>query len=134
MPIIPPRCGQTGCRKRVERSGRCWDHQPKHYANNYLKDKLPPKNVWEPLRQEVFELWNWRCYLCGGESPDTIDHIIPRTNGGSNDVSNLAPVHDRNYPHCHRYKTALEGVNSRAKRTQYGTWWLNKMNEDEKEG
>lgn len=130
MPIIPPRCGESGCRRRSQGSGRCWEHQPKAYAHNYRKDRLPPRSVWEPLRQEVFQRWDWRCHLCGEQGADTIDHIVA---GDNHDISNLAPVHDRNYPHCHRYKTALEGVNSRSKRTQYGTWWLNKMNEEEKE-
>lgn len=130
MPLIKPSCGEPGCYKRIVAGNKCLDHQPKAYANNYRKDRLPPKTVWAGIRDEVFRRWNWRCYMCGGLGADTIDHIIPNDD---NSIENLAPVHDRNAPHCHRYKTAREGVNSRAKRTPYGSFWKNKLNEDKKE-
>jgi 5-methylcytosine-specific restriction endonuclease McrA len=50
------------------------------------------------------------CHRCGQPGADTIDHIIP---GDDHSLSNLAPIHDRNAPHCHRYKTSQEGVNAR---------------------
>jgi len=32
------------------------------------------------------------CYICGGTPADTIDHVIPLSRGGSNDLSNLRPA------------------------------------------
>jgi hypothetical protein len=34
--------------------------------------------------------------------------VLSVANGGTDDPSNLAAVHDRNPPHCHRAKTAAE--------------------------
>lgn len=48
---------------------------------------------------EVLEKWKacgGLCYICGFgvlESEITIDHVHPRPKGGTNDVSNLMPVH-----------------------------------------
>ena len=39
------------------------------------------------------------CVMCDGHGIVTIDH----------DLTNLAPVHDRTWPHCHRRKTSMEG-------------------------
>lgn len=46
-------------------------------------------------RRSVFEAADWKCVYCGSEEDLTIDHIIPKSRGGSNDISNLAAA-------CHR--------------------------------
>lgn len=46
------------------------------------------------------------CYLCGQPGADTVDHIRA---GDDHADSNLAAVHDRTPPHCHRYKSSAEG-------------------------
>lgn len=53
------------------------------------------------------------CYLCGRPGADTVDHIEP---GDDHRETNLAAVHDRNPPHCHRYKSSLEGNAARRAR------------------
>ncbi len=50
------------------------------------------------------------CYLCGQPGADTIDHIQP---GDNHTDTNLAAVHDRTWPHCHRYKSSREGNTAR---------------------
>ena len=54
-------------------------------------------------RLALFEQAAWCCALCGGRMrPDfgylhdlypTLDHVVPRAGGGSDDVSNLQPAH-----------------------------------------
>jgi len=55
------------------------------------------------LRYLVLKLANGRCALCGASVRDTpidVDHIIPRSRGGSNDLSNLQALCFR----CNRAK------------------------------
>lgn len=64
--------------------------------------------AWRALREEILERDGYLCYLCGDPGADTVDHIVSVAAGGSDDVDNLAAVHDRNPPHCHRTKTRRE--------------------------
>lgn len=40
-------------------------------------------------RYQVFERDAYRCQQCGGWHDLTIDHVIPRARGGTNDLANL---------------------------------------------
>lgn len=41
------------------------------------------------VRQYVFERDNYRCRSCSGTKYLTVDHIIPISKGGTDDLSNL---------------------------------------------
>jgi hypothetical protein len=43
----------------------------------------------EEARLAVFEAAGWKCRVCGRTGNLTIDHIIPRSKGGTNKRSNL---------------------------------------------
>lgn len=45
-------------------------------------------NEWRMLCQ----LHNWCCAACGRKRPLTKDHIVPVTEGGSDDISNIQPL------------------------------------------
>jgi 5-methylcytosine-specific restriction protein A len=64
---------------------------------------------WRRLRQHVLDRDNRICHLCGTSGADAVDHITPVASGGGDDESNLAAVHDREWPHCHRTKSSQEG-------------------------
>jgi hypothetical protein len=40
-------------------------------------------------RQSIKEHWNYQCAYCGSEENLTLDHIIPRSKGGSDKISNV---------------------------------------------
>lgn len=63
---------------------------------------------WRSLRAYVLQRDGGICYLCGGLGADTVDHIVSVANGGTDALDNLASVHDRVAPHCHRAKTTAE--------------------------
>ena len=59
---------------------------------------------WGRIRRRVLRASD-TCYLCGKSGSDEVDHIKPRYEGGSDEESNLAPVHKS----CHLKKSSAEG-------------------------
>ena len=50
------------------------------------------KNLAKSVRFEVFKRDSFKCQYCGKSAPDVVlevDHIIPVSKGGDNDISNL---------------------------------------------
>ena len=63
------------------RGGRIWSHRKK--SSGYISGTL---------RYEILKRAKFRCELCGISAEDKaieVDHIIPRTLDGTNDISNL---------------------------------------------
>ncbi len=71
---------------------------------------------WETIRQRILDRDQGVCYLCHQPGADAVDHIIAAHLGGSDDDDNLAAVHDRVEPHCHRRKTASEAGKAAARK------------------
>jgi 5-methylcytosine-specific restriction endonuclease McrA len=44
------------------------------------------------LRAEVIRLYGKRCFACGSDGPLGIDHIHPRSHGGTAAFQNLQPL------------------------------------------
>lgn len=72
----------------------------------YRSTPLPPN--WKRLRAGVLRRDAGICHVCQQPGADAVDHVIPAFRGGTDAPSNLAPIHDRVPPHCHRTKTAHE--------------------------
>lgn len=92
------------CYVNVFKNGYCEEHQPPKWQNPYYNR---PKN-WASLVRFVMARDKGVCYICKGEGADTVDHIIPKSKGGTDMTQNLAAVHDRTPPHCHQKKTLKE--------------------------
>lgn len=63
----------------------------------------------QSLRFQVLQESNYTCAYCGGRAPDVVlevDHIVPRSRGGTNDRSNLVSACFS----CNRGKRDAEGV------------------------
>ena len=54
----------------------------------------------QKLRQRVFATYGDICWLCGGGEADTIDHVIPLSDGGDDHIDNLRPAHGRKSKTC----------------------------------
>ena len=54
-------------------------------------------------RQSIKEKWNYECAYCGSEENLTLDHITPRSKGGSEKVTNiLCACHSCNQSKGHK--------------------------------
>jgi hypothetical protein len=54
-------------------------------------------------RQSIKEKWNYECAYCGSEENLTLDHITPRSKGGSEKVTNiLCACHSCNHSKGHK--------------------------------
>lgn len=60
---------------------------------------------WASLRAHVFTRDKWKCTACGSVDDLHCDHIVPLTEGGAGDPSNLTTLCRA----CHGRKTALTG-------------------------
>ncbi|MEV0357118.1 HNH endonuclease [Nocardia sp. NPDC050697] len=101
MPKAPRRCPSPGCTTLIRHTRYCDEHTEAWATPSGWK---APRG-WAALRERVLERDNWTCHLCGRPGADTVDHRTPVHKGGSHLESNLAAVHDRVAPHCHRTKT-----------------------------
>lgn len=104
MPKAPRRCPTPGCTNLIRHTDYCPDHTEAWTVPSGWQK--PPG--WERIRQAVLERDDYRCHRCGEPGADTVDHITPQHQGGTDAMSNLAAVHDRVAPHCHRTKTNQE--------------------------
>ena len=59
----------------------------KLWGNDYQQGNLYNKN----LKEFIFSKTKGRCSYCGGKATE-IDHVIPRSNGGTNSSYNLTPA------------------------------------------
>ena len=72
----------------------------KFWAPNRWRVSVPrdsygiPKINWEKgVARSVKSKYGNACHLCGKKGADTIDHVIPRSVGGSDRLTNLRPAH-----------------------------------------
>lgn len=83
------------------------------YTDSDMRATLAYKNAcWVYMRTRLSESQNWKCCWCGCNTTDqrgflnstTIEHVIPKSQGGSDDWENLAMA-------CHRCNSR-RGVHS----------------------
>lgn len=66
----------------------------------------PLPRDWARLRRRVLR-GSDVCHVCGNRGADQVDHVVARGAGGSDELSNLAPIHREP---CHRLKTLKEAT------------------------
>lgn len=75
------------------------------YCQSELNERVGRKPIPGHLRHKVFVRDNYRCVECGATNMETtleIDHIIPVSKGGTNDIDNLQTL----CKECNRAKSA----------------------------
>jgi 5-methylcytosine-specific restriction protein A len=121
MKRAPTPCLVSGCNNHTVYKGRCEEHKPEFWVGSTRKERLP--SDWNTRRRIVLSRDSGICYLCGNIGADTVDHV---ERGDNHDLDNLKAVHDRVYPHCHRYKTSREAL--QAKKDLRDKWRNDKNN------
>jgi 5-methylcytosine-specific restriction protein A len=82
------------------------------WAGSTRRERRPAN--WPDLKRQALVRNPRRlCHLCGEPDGDALDHL-DRTAGDG--IENLDWAHEQNPPHCHRYKSAREGVEARRNR------------------
>jgi 5-methylcytosine-specific restriction enzyme A len=81
-----------------------WVCMPGQWVGSDRVHRLPPD--WQARCAYVWARDGDTCWICHEHGADEIDHKV---HGDDHNVENLAPIHQRNYPHCHRYKSSAEG-------------------------
>lgn len=99
-------CIEDGCPSVAVYKSYCMRHRPEPFKYSNRDERLPKD--WEQRRRYILMRDKYICYLCGKEGADGVDHKIPNDD---NSYDNLAAVHDKVKPNCHRVKTAND-VNS----------------------
>lgn len=73
---------------------------------------LPPD--WHKTQPRILRRDDRRCYLCGAGGCRAVDHIVPVSQGGGEEDSNLAAICDV----CEKRKTSREGNAAKPKRAR----------------
>lgn len=105
-------CRHPGCGRLVEIAGYCDKH--KDDAIGWGKNRQISSRErgyggrWRFLRQQVLERDSYLCCECAKEgrvsAASDVDHIVPKSQGGTDDLSNLQSLCKK----CHKTKTYAE--------------------------
>jgi len=118
MPKKPPKvCAHPGCQKLTHsKTGRCTKHRnelnKKYDAKRESAAKRGYDSNWQKLRKMVLRDRPWCCdpftiHRRYGEqlvAATEVDHIIPKSQGGEDEIDNLQAL----CKGCHSRKTRIE--------------------------
>lgn len=109
-------CRHRGCTRTVAESGFCDRHAGEavgwHRTSTASSSDRGYGSYWRKLRQSVLNRDGWLCQVCLAEGRLTeateVDHIIPKSSGGTDDDANLQAICRA----CHAKKTQKEAKNA----------------------
>ena len=121
MPSAAPRpCKHSGCGRLVlDVSGYCTQHQSEKYNGRFGDARRGSRHArgygteWDRKRRIILRRDNGLCQVCLQkgfvQEGNTVDHKVPKAEGGTDDDSNLQTICDD----CHKEKTAQEALRGR---------------------
>lgn len=116
MPKAPPKpCTKPGCRKYATARGRCDDHQVTHNWDHRGKSRHERGygSTWDKLKKQAEKRDKHLCQICLKKGictkSDAVDHIIPKSQGGTDALTNLQCI----CKDCHTDKTQKEAKHGR---------------------
>ena len=124
MPRATPKpCKHRGCPRVVRGAHYCETHADKNTANNYSGWERHNKgksrhqrgygSTWNKQRAVALKRDDYLCQNCLTEKrvipADSVDHIVNKANGGTDELSNLVSL----CTPCHKRKTQQESIRGR---------------------
>lgn len=115
MPKLPPRaCTFPGCASYAITSGRCNSHaiikQAWESSRVRTRHERGYGSAWEKTRKVILERDRFLCCVCNAKGFTTmasqVDHITPKSAGGSDSYDNLQAICDP----CHKQKTKNDKI------------------------
>lgn len=116
MPRSLTPCAQPGC---PELTTLRWcdthaDRRPVAWASSTRSQHVTLTRSAERARaKQIMRRDAGICHVCHKPGADRIDHVVPLSEGGADDDTNLAPIHQRP---CHDTKTAQESARARRRK------------------
>jgi 5-methylcytosine-specific restriction protein A len=101
------RCTWPGCPQLAVKRGRCREHRDQRSRERYA-------STWRKLSAYVLARDHW-CVQCNYQRATQVDHIVARSKGGTDDLSNLRGL----CATCHSRKTTTEDQ-ARDERGEFG--------------
>ena len=105
---IPTPCRKVGCAAvTISQSGYCDEHRNtkwEQHQKGLSRHQRGYGSFWDRKRKIILMRDNYLCCGCRKRQAETVDHIIPKARGGTDDDVNLQSLC---WP-CHRAKTARE--------------------------
>jgi hypothetical protein len=68
------------------------------------EDARTKSAAWMRMRRHVVTRDNGLCWICGQGGADSADHVVPLSQGGTDNEENLAAVHHNVQPRCNRVR------------------------------
>ena len=110
MPQLPLRpCSYSGC-NNLSRQSYCPDHIKIH-EQEVIESKhggwsgIPYGHAWDVLSKNIRSK-EPVCRSCGIRAAQCVDHIVPKSQGGKDNIENLQPLCND----CHKTKSDAERV------------------------
>lgn len=70
------------------------EQTPGERMAGYEREQRHPSGAaWNRIKANVIASYNGICHLCGDPGAQQVDHLIAYAEGGTDDISNLRPVH-----------------------------------------
>jgi 5-methylcytosine-specific restriction protein A len=106
-------CATAGCpTDTIAGESHCAAHtRPPWHGSTSRADGLT-SSAWRKTTMRILARDRGICHVCGEPGASECDHIVPRSEGGTNDDSNLAAIHKRP---CHQTKSNREAARGRAR-------------------
>jgi 5-methylcytosine-specific restriction protein A len=106
-------CAERGCPELTrDPTGRCASHKPTPWVTSTRRERMGGKSgsAQQKVARAIIRRDLGRCHVCGQPGADQVDHVVPLSQGGADEPSNLAAIH--RVP-CHALKTGHEAARAR---------------------